>query len=55
MDSTNSLAGQLLVAMPGMTDPNFKRTVTYICEHSENGALGLQINQPMDMAISEVL
>jgi putative transcriptional regulator len=55
MDSSRSLAGQLLVAMPGMTDPNFKQSVTYICEHTENGALGLLINQPMDMAISEVL
>jgi putative transcriptional regulator len=55
MEKTHSFAGQLLVAMPGMTDPTFRHSVTYICEHSASGALGLLINQPMDMVISEVL
>lgn len=55
MNSTQTLAGQLLVAMPGMADPNFRQSVTYVCEHSESGALGLVINQPLDMAVSEVL
>jgi putative transcriptional regulator len=55
IDKTHSLAGQLLVAMPSMLDPNFQQTVTYICEHSDSGALGIIINRPMDMDISEVL
>ena len=55
MNSTQTLAGQLLVAMPGMADTNFRQSVTYICEHSNSGALGLVINQPLDMVVSEVL
>jgi len=55
MNSTQTLTGQLLVAMPGMLDPNFRNSVAYICEHSDSGALGLVINQPLDMAVSEVL
>jgi len=55
MENTHSLAGQLLVAMPGMDDPNFQHTVTYVCEHTESGALGLIINRPLDMDISDVL
>lgn len=39
------LNGQLLVAMPGMPDPRFGRTVLYICAHSEEGAMGLIINR----------
>ena len=54
-DSNYSLAGQLLLAMPGMVDPNFDSSVTYICEHSEKGALGLIINRPLDLNISEIL
>ena len=41
-----SLTGQLLVAMPQMTDPRFERSVVYICAHSEaEGAMGLVINK----------
>ena len=38
--------------MPGMADPNFSRTLTYICEHSADGALGLVVNRPTDMNLS---
>ena len=55
MESQHTFAGQLLVAMPGMTDPNFHHTVAYICEHSEAGALGIVINRPLDMEIADVL
>jgi len=40
------LTGKLLLAMPGMQDPRFERTVIYICAHSEEGAMGLVINRP---------
>jgi putative transcriptional regulator len=40
-----SLKGQFLTAMPGMADPNFYQTVTCICEHNENGAMGIVINR----------
>ena len=39
------LTGHLLVAMPGMTDPRFVRTVVYICAHNAEGAMGLVINR----------
>lgn len=42
------LAGQLLVAMPGMGDPRFDRSVIYMCAHSDDGALGLVVNQLVD-------
>lgn len=41
------LSGQLLVAMPSMTDPRFQRTVIYLCSHSEQGAMGLIVNKPL--------
>ena len=41
-----SLDGQLLIAMPGMGDPRFDRSVIFMCAHSEDGALGLIINKP---------
>ena len=42
------LEGQLLVAMPLMSDPRFARSVIYMCAHSEEGAMGLIINQPSE-------
>lgn len=54
MQNEHTLAGQLLVAMPGMLDPNFEHTVTFVCEHSPKGALGLTINRPMSMALGAV-
>ncbi|WP_420549039.1 YqgE/AlgH family protein [Curvivirga sp.] len=42
------LAGHLLVAMPGMTDPRFERSVIYMCVHNEDGAMGLILNQLID-------
>ncbi len=41
----SSLKGHFLMAMPGLTDPNFLKTVTCICEHSQDGAMGLVINR----------
>ena len=40
------LDGQFLIAMPGMQDTRFSRTVVYICAHSADGAMGIMINQP---------
>lgn len=55
METTHTLAGHLLVAMPHMVDPNFDHSVTYICEHSDQGALGITINRPLKMDLGEVL
>ncbi|MDQ2102326.1 YqgE/AlgH family protein [Azospirillum isscasi] len=43
--SSDYLTGQLLIAMPGMTDPRFQRTVIYMCAHNEDGAMGLVVNR----------
>jgi len=40
------LSGQLLIAMPGLDDPNFQRSVVLMCAHSDDGAMGLIINRP---------
>lgn len=50
----SSLEGQLLIAMPGMADRNFSETVTYVCKHDENGAIGIVVNRPSDMSLGEV-
>ena len=49
MEIQASLSNQLLIAMPGMADPNFNSTVTLVCEHNSHGALGIVINRPMKM------
>lgn len=50
------LAGQILIAMPGMADPRFDRSVILICAHSEDGAMGLIVNKPLeDMRFDELL
>lgn len=51
MDLTNSLTNQLLIAMPGLADPNFNSTVTLICEHTDEGALGIVINRPLTLQL----
>ena len=52
MHSDGSLINQLLIAMPGMLDPNFSTTVTLICEHNDEGALGIVINRPTTLKLS---
>lgn len=42
------LDGQVLIAMPGMTDPRFSHSIVYLCAHSEEGAMGLITNKKMD-------
>jgi putative transcriptional regulator len=48
-----SLRGQLLIASPTLQDPNFRRTVVLICEHSDEGALGLVLNRATALAADE--
>ena len=52
MGFESSLTNQLLIAMPGMADPNFSTTVTLICEHNDEGALGIVINRPLDLKLA---
>lgn len=52
----DNLTGKLLIAMPGMTDPRFARSVVLICAHSEDGAMGLVVNRNLpDMEFRELL
>lgn len=54
MSIINSFANHLLVAMPSMIDPNFERTVIYLCEHHEQGSVGIIINRPLQFPMSLV-
>jgi putative transcriptional regulator len=44
-----NLTGHFLIAMPGMTDPFFSKSVTFICSHNQDGAMGVIINRPTDV------
>jgi putative transcriptional regulator len=49
---TVSLVNHFLIAMPAMDDPNFSRTLTYICEHNADGAIGIIVNRPTDLNLA---
>lgn len=49
--SSINLTHHFLIAMPKMVDPYFARTLTYICEHNDQGALGVVVNRPIDMTL----
>ncbi|MDO9415777.1 YqgE/AlgH family protein [Pararhizobium sp.] len=49
------LDGQFLIAMPGMFDSSFARTVVYVCAHSADGAMGFVINRPQTLTFADVL
>jgi putative transcriptional regulator len=53
--TTPRFTNQLLIAMPSLADSNFFRTVTLICEHNEQGALGVVINRPTEVKLSQLL
>jgi putative transcriptional regulator len=50
-----NLTNHFLIAMPSLMDPNFHQTVTYICAHNTDGAMGIVINRPMDLTLGDVL
>src|SRR6059058_3755584 len=49
-----NLTHHFLIAMPGLQDASFSRSVVYLCEHSSRGALGLVINKPSDINLSHL-
>ncbi len=51
MDNVN-LTDNFLIAMPALEDPYFSNALVYICEHNENGALGIIVNRPIDMDLA---
>lgn len=48
------LKNHFLVAMPGLNDPMFAHSLAYICEHSDEGAMGIVINRPLDLCWRDV-
>ena len=53
MNAVN-LTNHFLIAMPALADPNFSGSLTYICRHDENGAMGVVINRPMNMTLENL-
>lgn len=49
--SSINLTHHFLIAMPSMADPYFAKSLTYVCEHNEQGALGVVVNRPIDMTL----
>ncbi len=49
-----NLTGQFLIAMPSMTDPYFSKTLTYICTHNSDGAMGVVINRPIELNVASL-
>jgi putative transcriptional regulator len=49
MKAITTLEGKMLIAMPGMSDPRFDRSVIYMCVHSDNGAMGIIVNKVAPM------
>jgi putative transcriptional regulator len=52
---SETLEGQLLVASPGLNDPNFRRTVVLVTEHGDEGAAGLVLNRPSPASVAELV
>jgi putative transcriptional regulator len=50
----DSLRNHFLIAMPGLNDPLFANSITYICDHSPEGAMGLVVNRALDLHLSDV-
>jgi putative transcriptional regulator len=53
MQSAN-FTNQFLIAMPVLTDPHFAKSLVYICEHNDRGALGIIVNRPIDMTLGKL-
>ena len=54
MEATR-LTDHFIIAMPDLLDPNFDHTVTYICEHDENGSFGIVINREIDVTLEDIM
>lgn len=50
-----NLTQHFLIAMPGMADPNFAKSLTFVCEHNDQGALGVVVNRPTEMNLHALL
>jgi len=54
LDPNADLTNHFLIATPNLADPNFHHTVTYMCDHNPDGAMGLVINRPIGMGLGEL-
>lgn len=52
---TTNLTSHFIIAMPNLMDANFNQTVTYICEHNEDGAFGVVINRKSDITFDDII
>lgn len=52
---TVDLTDHFLISMPHMSDANFTHTLTYICDHNDEGVMGIIINRPLDVSLKEIL
>jgi putative transcriptional regulator len=55
MPEASYLSHHFLIAMPALHDPNFSRGVAYVCQHNEQGAMGILVNHPSDYSLGDVL
>ncbi|WP_414648979.1 YqgE/AlgH family protein [Dokdonella sp.] len=55
MHESSTLSNQLLIAMPNLRDPNFERGVALVCQHGEDGAMGIMVNRLSDYRLGDVL
>ena len=55
MEPVESFQGQLLIASPSLLDPNFRRAVVLVTEHTDEGAAGLVLNRPSEAPVAEVV
>lgn len=54
MDQETSFKNQFLIAMPHLVDPTFSHTITFVCEHNSNGAMGIVINRPLELNLGDI-
>ena len=55
MGESSYLSNHFLIAMPAMQDPNFSRGVTFVCQHTDEGAMGIMVNRVSDLKLADVL
>ncbi len=55
MGDSTYLGNHFLIAMPAMLDPNFVRGVTFVCQHTDEGAMGILVNRVSDLKLADVL
>jgi putative transcriptional regulator len=55
IEASANLTNNFLIAMPGLADPFFARTVTYLCQHNEDGALGIIVNRPSELTLADIM